>query len=318
MRREKESWVRWGISTGMMLVISLLGTAIITGTGAALFWIMKSVEDRGWIPRDDRLDNRVDSAHYHRSRHRFHHGATYVLPPWSVRSPTASEQNIMQKLSFFQWFNVVVSAVAMVFIPTPTNQSPNNRFNIGWYAAGGQLIIQALFGDMIIIQLGLDSVRPGHRRSSQAREAASTQQRMNELYEVPADDARISIQLMNKLLSVGLMFSFGLPILYLIIAAFFWLGHWVDRHTLLRRISPRVATYDRMMDWVLRKVLPLSIALHVMMAFVFFNDICVTTGERIETTQSTQFMCERLVLRAATASARKMRAMTMTSARSSA
>ena len=92
------------------------------------------------------------------------------------------------------------------------------------------------------------------------------------------------------------MFSFGLPILYLIIAAFFWLGHWVDRYTLLRRISPRVATYDRMMDWVLRKVLPLSIALHVMMAFVFFNDICVTTGERIETTQSTQFMCERLVL----------------------
>ena len=37
--------MRWGISTGMMLVISLLGTAIITGTGAALFWIMKSVED---------------------------------------------------------------------------------------------------------------------------------------------------------------------------------------------------------------------------------------------------------------------------------
>ena len=184
------------------------------------------------------------------------------------------EQNIMQKLSFFQWFNVVVSAVAMVFIPTPTNQSPNNRFNIGWYAAGGQLIIQALFGDMIIIQLGLDLVRPDIVVRRKLAKRASTQQRMNELYEVPADvTLAFRIQLMNKLLSVGLMFSFGLPILYLIIAAFFWLGHWVDRYTLLRRISPRVATYDRMMDWVLRKVLPLSIALHVMMAFVFFNDI---------------------------------------------
>lgn len=78
---------------------------------------------------------------------------------------------------------------------------------------------------------------------------------------------------MNKILVIGLMFSFGLPILYLIVAIFYWCGHWVDRYTFLRRVTPPPKTHDLQMGIVANSILPVAILLHSGLALKFLSDM---------------------------------------------
>ena len=80
-------------------------------------------------------------------------------------------------------------------------------------------------------------------------------------------------QLMNKMLVVGLMFSFALPILYGVIALYLWSAHWVDRYSFLRRVRPDKQT-DMMMEITTTYLFPIAIVLHSFMATRFLRDIC--------------------------------------------
>jgi len=56
------------------------------------------------------------------------------------------------------------------------------------------------------------------------------------------------VQLMNKMVILGLMFSFAIPILYLLVFFYLWSAHWVDRYTFLRRLTPPPVTHNGLME----------------------------------------------------------------------
>ena len=75
------------------------------------------------------------------------------------------------------------------------------------------MVIMALLGDIMVINLGIDLIRPFPDLIMRYILApkAKTQQHMNELFAIPADiTLAFRIQLMNKMVVVGLMFSFAL------------------------------------------------------------------------------------------------------------
>ena len=204
------------------------------------------------------------------------------------------EQHLMVKLAFFQWFNNAVGALAFRYIRNFETDS-SGHFDLQWYATGGAFIMKALLGDLLLINLGFDLWRPHpdlFRRYVLAPRV-QTQPMMNETYEVRADvTLAFRIQLMSKMLSVGLMFSFGFPFLYLAIALYFWSAHWVDRYNWLRRISPPPHTHDRQMEFVLSTTFPLSILIHVFMALWFFHDICFDSASRRSIREETAERCD--------------------------
>lgn len=98
---------------------------------------------------------------------------------------------------------------------------------------------------------------------------------MNELWSIDADvTLGFRVQLMNKIVVVGLMFSFAIPLLYLLIFFYLWSAHWVDRYIFLRRLTPPPVTHDGLMEVVLNYIFPAAIMLHLVMSVIFFNDIC--------------------------------------------
>ena len=84
----------------------------------------------------------------------------------------------------------------------------------------------------------------------------------------------LRITILSKLMIVGTMFSFALPILHMVIAIYMWTGGWVDRYTYLRRIVPPPASHDRQMTLFISYFFPLAILLHATMATKFLGDIC--------------------------------------------
>jgi hypothetical protein len=98
---------------------------------------------------------------------------------------------------------------------------------------------------------------------------------MNELWSIDADvTLGFRVQLMNKIVVVGLIFSFAIPLLYLLIFFYLWSAHWVDRYTFLRRLNPPPVTHDGLMEVVLNYIFPFAIMAHLVMSVIFFNDIC--------------------------------------------
>ena len=98
------------------------------------------------------------------------------------------EQNLMIKLAFFQWFNNAVGAMTFRYIRNFETVN-TGHFDLQWYATGGRFIMQALVGDMLVINLGVDFIRP-HPDLWQRyvlAPKARTQSKMNEIFEIPAD-----------------------------------------------------------------------------------------------------------------------------------
>jgi len=188
----------------------------------------------------------------------------------------AKEMRIMLTLSFFQCFNNVLTVTVMLWVSTQYNPNADGRFISGWYVSGAALIINGLIGDLFVICIFVDGIRPQDviRRRILAP-AAKTQARMNDLATIPADIyLAFRVQLMNKFIVLGLMYGFAIPILYIIVALYMWVSQWVDRINLLRRLTPPPATHDKQMAFVYKVVLPAAIVLHVVMAVKLFYDIC--------------------------------------------
>ena len=121
------------------------------------------------------------------------------------------EMRIMLTLSFFQCFNNILTVTVMLWVSTAANPNADGRFISGWYASGAALIINGLIGDLFVICIFVDGVRPQDvvRRRILAP-TAKTQARMNELASIPADIfLSFRIQLLNKFLVLGLMYGFA-------------------------------------------------------------------------------------------------------------
>ena len=104
------------------------------------------------------------------------------------------------------------------------NPRPNGAFGAGWYSSGGALIINALIGDLTIINLLIDGLKPEVLLQRYVfTRGALTQSRMNEMWLIPADiTLAMRMQLTNKFLLLALQFSFAIPVLYALLAAHMW------------------------------------------------------------------------------------------------
>ena len=274
-RRERR--IRTGLTYAVLGVLCILGTAILLGT---------NIFNQGWTlwldvqerPLGVSLALWLGSTLLIVAGHLLFIVTTPLLVTHleRPRSHDELERSIVVKLSFFQWFNNVLTAFTLLWVPTPFNPHPSGMFDSSWYPTGAALIFNAMLGDLTVICWGIDFVRPGdliRRRWLAPR--AKTQAKANELHAVEAEiTLAFRVQLMNKFLLLGLTFSFAMPALYLFILLYMWSAQWVDRVNFLRRLVPPPPTNGGQMRLVVDYVLPLAIALHVGMAVRFFFDIC--------------------------------------------
>ena len=185
----------------------------------------------------------------------------------------------MLKIAFFQVVNNVLTVAVVIFIPSEYND-PNRPWDLwfpsGWYPTGAALIVNALIGDLLFIGVVVDGLRPPDLFVKYfLAPRAKTQGRMNELFSIPADiTLSMRMQLLCKFLVLGLMYSFAVPILYLLLAGYCWSAQWVDRVNFLRQLRPPPPTHGKSMIWVFYVILPLAVCLHGWFAFKFFSDLC--------------------------------------------
>ena len=197
------------------------------------------------------------------------------------RQHTRGERELvmMIKMTIFQVLAVVVQAILFLYFDVAASQIipvSQGQFVPDWYVSGGQVVLSALLGDVLVIGLGIDFFRPIPdlmRRYILGRNA-QTQAKKNEFWSASGELViGYRIQLMNKIVWVGLMFSFAIPILYLIIFLYLWSAHWVDRYVFLRRVRPPPITATQM-EIVISFIFPSAVLMHTVMALIFFNDLC--------------------------------------------
>jgi len=144
-----------------------------------------------------------------------------------------------------------------------------------WYATGGAIVLNSLVIDCIIVNLGVDFIRPEvkfirHVLAPRAR----TQRQMNTLYKRNADIyLSFRLQLMCKFFVCGLLYSTAFPLLYLLCFGTMAIGSFVDRTNFLRVWAPPPPTSDRLVALVARVIVPLTVLLHTYMAFAFFRAV---------------------------------------------
>lgn len=201
----------------------------------------------------------------------------------------AREATTMLKLAFFNCGITVTSVLVMTWVGTEANSRPDGSFKRDWYPLGMSLILNTLIADIFLIQLVMDLARPQDlvRKHILARRA-KTQARMNELYACSAEGLlAFRMQLLVKVLTLGFTFSFAMPALYLVLAIYGWLAQWVDRILFLRLLLPPPPTHGRLMNYVVHWVLPFAIAVHSLLAFKLFVDICKEEVDGAATAEST-------------------------------
>ena len=194
------------------------------------------------------------------------------------------EMAILFKLTAFQILNTVLPS--MIFASRSGDHlfsefgAPNGTFvaELGlpraWYGSGGAIVISALVGDMVVINFGIDFLRPDVIIARRLAKRSRTQRQMNGGYKRDADIyIAFRLQLLVKAIFITLMYGPGLPGCYLISFLFFVSAHWIDRHNLLRVFAPPPPTTDRMMKSIVRIFLPLAVLMHLVMAAVFFSEL---------------------------------------------
>ena len=168
----------------------------------------------------------------------FGHVIIFILVPVlseTLERPHFSRQrevSIFVKLSFFQVFNVVLTAYSMLHFQGETIRS--------WLGDTGALILNGLVGDCFIIGLGVEGLRPDVlvRRALLAPHAAS-QFRMNALYTIDSDiQLAFRLQLCAKIVTLALIFSPAIPLAYPIAFLFCFTAGLVDKWHFLRTVRP--------------------------------------------------------------------------------
>lgn len=153
----------------------------------------------------------------------------------------------------------------------------------------------------MLIQLLIDLGRPGDLVSKYwLAKRANTQARMTELYACSAEGllafrlqicvkARLTAPLRDifpvgihklnwiktgQVMCCCLLFSFGMPVLFLLIGLYGWLAQWIDRILFLRLLLPPPPTHGRLMVYILRIFLPVAIVGHSWFSLIMFSAIC--------------------------------------------
>ena len=172
----------------------------------------------------------------------------------------AREMSMMLKLTAFMMLNTIINGLLFLLpvFDTLLNRYPNYYFSPGWYVTGGQVLLMSIVGDLVVVNLGLELVRPGDLLRRWRARHSKTQQQMNELYACGGEFILpYRTCMMCKVMGVGTMFSFALPVMHIVIALYMWMGHWVDRYTYLRRVTPPPASNElSQMNVILTYALP--------------------------------------------------------------
>ena len=279
----REVLLRQVVSCVIMVVLCMLGTVILWSTNAFLIWDNDN-DAFEWVKTTSAgsffayIGIWLLSVLLIVVGHLVLIIAVIVMANVLERPHTHADKEIsvMLKISFFQWFNNCAQSIAFVYLATANNPQPNGEFGAGWYSSGGALIINALIGDLTIINLLIDGLKPEVLLQRYVfTRGALTQSRMNEMWVMPADiTLAMRMQLTNKFLMLALQFSFAIPVLYALLAAHMWVAHWVDRWNFLHRLSPPPPTHGRLVVLMTEFFLPLSVLLHISMAPLFFWHIC--------------------------------------------
>ena len=285
----REVLIRQVVSCLVMFSLCMLGTSILFLTNAALTWEHAAFS---WVKETSVAGFLQGVAIWLLSVLLIVAGhlvliiAVIVLANTIERPHTHGDKEIsvMLKISFFQWFNNFAQSIVFLFLETEKNPNPDGMFSAGWYGSGGALIINALIGDLVVINLLIDGLKPEVMIQRYVLTRwAKTQARMDDMWVVPADiTLAFRVQLTNKFLLLGMQYSFAIPVLYVLLAAHMWLAHWVDRWNFLHRLSPPPPTHDRQMALVTGFMLPCSVALHLIMAPIFFWHICEKHGLNLD------------------------------------
>ena len=144
-----------------------------------------------------------------------------------------------------------------------------------WYATGGSLVLNSLVGDLVLVNIGIDFLRPDvilfrHFLAKRAR----TQRAMNALYKRDSDIyVAFRLQLVCKFFVCGLLYSTAFPILYIICFGACVSAGWIDRYNFLRVWAPPPPTSERLIGLVARVIVPIAILGHTLMTFAFFRAI---------------------------------------------
>ena len=184
----------------------------------------------------------------------------------------AREMQICYKLCFFQVLSTVLPSTFFTWVD---GRNPLGTWSLDqpWYATGGTVLLTALVGDFIFVGVLVDLFRPDVvfcRRVLAPR--ARTQRQMNAWFKRDADIyVAIRVQLVNKMVVIGVMYGAAFPALYVLGFVFCVAAAWIDRYNLLRRLAPPPPTSDRLVANLVRVVVPCSILLHMVIAVFLFR-----------------------------------------------
>lgn len=277
----REQIVRQVISTTFCLLLVLVGTVTIF---VANLYVAPGMRSEGELSGATFLVLYLSSILLLAAGHIIVFAAVPFLA-FAIERPhtnAAREMSIMVKLSLFMIINTVTCGLLFLlpYFKTNLNKNPNYSFSPGWYVTGGQTVLMMILGDLLVVNLGLDLFRPADLIRRRMARFAKTQGQMNELYACPGEGVLpFRLCVMCKSMVVGTMFSFAMPVLHIVIAAYMWMGHWVDRYTFLRRVTPPPASHElSQMGLILTYFLPIAVLLHGFMAVRFLSDICRREG----------------------------------------
>ena len=197
---------------------------------------------------------------------------TPVLANTIERHATVSSMELMvfQKLLFFQVFNTAASAFTFLALS-------GGLLGRAWYPLGGSLLMTCLgpIGDCILLPFLLDWVTldmPPRRYIFAPRQ--KTQLGMDRLYVKQADlYLAFRVQLGCKFVVLCLMFGTAIPMLYFCGALYFAFGMLIDRHNLLRNMTPPPHTSAILLERAHFNILPIAIILHAVMSPIFFYQL---------------------------------------------
>ena len=173
------------------------------------------------------------------------------------------EMSMMIKLTAFMVLNTVINGLlfTLPIFDTLLNPHPNYYFSPGWYVTGGQVLLMSILGDLVVVNLGLELVRPGDLIRRFHARRAKTQQQMNELFEGPEFVLEERYPVFLNTLFVTLFYCGGIPILLPFAMLMVFFSYFVDKYMLMRVY--KMPMFDHSLAVMTAKLLPVAMTLHL-------------------------------------------------------
>jgi len=191
-------------------------------------------------------------------------------------SVTSQQRGITARLFWGLWFNTGVIILLVNADVEPyfkKNLLPGRYadFDVGWFNEVGVSILITMFLNSqnphlrSLLAIPYDACRRKH-----CADRAKTQLDLNILYQGRRFELAERYSILLVTVYVCMMFSAGLPLLWLVAAFTFFTTYWYDRITFLRsyRIPPR---YDESLDLYAASVLPFAVVPHLLLGIWFFS-----------------------------------------------